>query len=134
MAKYEIERNNYVEDKYVRPEVVQRLINYFVNHGGFSSMIDIDGHCRFKGLHRRKEYDRDEIMTDYEPAPSWYDLEVVVKQCEMEEFARVWIENGYFISRGVDSKWGTIQYIFGARPFTDYGFESVTSFTDKLRN
>lgn len=134
MADYVIKKNDYVEDNVVRHEVVQRLIDYFLERGGFSSKISINGHCRFKGLQRHIDYNHDEIWHSYEPCPSWFDNKVEVKQCEMEEFARVWVAKGYFISRGIDDKWGRVQYVFGARPFTDYGFKVVTEFSDRLNN
>lgn len=127
---YKITPNNYVEPE-VRKEVVQRLIDFFMARGGISNKITIGGHCAFKGLQRRIEYNRDEIWTTYEQVPSWYDNKVEVQQNEMEEFCRVWIDNGYFISRGY-SKWGYPQYVFTKQPYTQYDLKLVTEFKDKL--
>lgn len=135
MADYVIKKNDYVEDNVVRPEVVQRLIDYFLQYGGLRSAVNVtSSHNYFIGLQRHIDYNRDELWTSYEPAPSWFDNRVRVKQCEFEEFARVWVENGYFISRGIDDKWGDVKYVFSAKPFTDYGYKIVRGFNDKLRN
>jgi hypothetical protein len=135
MAGYVIKKNDYVEDNVVRPEVVQRLIDYFLRRGGLSSAVNVNSsHSYFRGLKRNISNNIDALWESYECAPNWYDNRVRVKQSEMEEFARVWVENGYFISRGIDNKWGDVKYVFSAKPFTDYGYKIVKGFNDKLRN
>lgn len=127
---YKITPNIYVEPE-VRKEVVQRLIDFFMGRGGLSNKITIGGHCAFKGLQREIAYNRDEIWTTYEQVPSWYDNKVKVQQNELEEFCKVWIKNGYFISRAI-SKWGNPEYVFSKYPFTQYNFKLVIEFEDRL--
>ena len=130
MSEYQIEPNNYVEPE-VRKEVVQRLINFFIKYNGLASSITIGGHCAFKGLKRDIEQNRDVIYTCYEQVPSWYNNRVEVRQCEMEEFCKVWVENGYFISRAI-TKWGHPEYVFSKSPYTQYDFKLVNGFKDTM--
>lgn len=130
MSDYQITPNNYVEPE-VRKEVVQRLINFFMKYNGLASSIQIGGHVAFQGLKREISSGRDEIATCYEQVPSWFDNKVIVRQCEMVEFCKVWVENGYFISRAI-TKWGHPEYVFSKQPFTQYDFKLVDGFKDKM--
>jgi hypothetical protein len=52
----------------------------------------------------------------------------------MKEFFKVWLDAGYYISKGTSCVKGqtAIIYRFTAKPFTDYGYNIVTEFTENL--
>ena len=116
MADYNIPQNNYNP---IRKEVVQNLIDFYLNNFGgdwFSGVWKVGRTC---GLYVTKNgayklydgtYKSDSVK------------EIWVTNDELLEFAKVWTANGYFISTCVDSKFGWREFAFTKKPYTQYNY------------
>lgn len=137
MGNYTIKQNDYVAPK-VREEVVQRLLNFYHDSIGTCDCIfNISGHCQTYGLVCEKQTNGkwEDVLYRNTCVP-YYETKdkAVVTTEEMQEFVREWIKAGYFVSRGIDDKWGYVQYRFTKSPFTMYGFKVVTEFKDTIHS
>lgn len=133
--EYQIKQNNYVAPQ-VRKDVVQRLLNYYYGAlGTCHNNFNISGHCQTYGLVCEKQPNGqwEDVLYASRGVP-YYETKdrVVVTLDEMKEFVREWIKAGYFVSRGIEDKWGYVIYKFTSVPFTQYGFKVVTEFNDTI--
>lgn len=134
MSEYQIKPNNYVEPE-VRKEVVQRLLNYYVNASGGDNHFRVSGHCRTYGLVMEKQYNGtwEEVLYGSRGVPyNETKDKVVVTTQEMKTFAKEWVGAGYFISRGIEDKWHYVYYKFTKTPYTMYGCKVINDFIDNL--
>lgn len=132
---YNIKKNEYVKPTEVREVVVQRLIDYFTRGlhtiwNEFCPNVCWRKH-RAIGINR---YGDAELVGGTTQAPWEIKDQLTIHTCEMKEFFKVWLENGYHISKGTYSVRGNtaILYKFTEKPYTDYGYRPVTEFTENL--
>ena len=119
--EYQIKQNNYVAPQ-VRKDVVQRLLNYYYGAlGTCHNNFNISGHCKTYGLVCEEQLNGQwkDVLYAIRGVPYRKTKDrVVVTLDEMKEFVREWIKAGYFVSRGIEDKWGYVIYKFTSVPFT----------------
>ena len=142
---YDITPNTFkAESTEVRKEVVQRLIDYFMRTKCTGNNEFVPNECWIQNYGLRKESignkeNWKETLWDAHPISGlgiYHKDEVRVRTSEMVEFCKIWRENGYFISRGIQPAprrgCSAIIYKFTAAPFTQYGFKLVDGFIDTM--
>lgn len=139
MRGYTIKTNNYIKPIEVRKEVVQRLIDYYTNHLNTCWNEFVPNNCwrRTYGLHKEMTCNgwKDCLWArGHHNVGVEYKDEVWIRTCEMKEFFKVWLSAGYYISKGYYSvrNQTAILYKFTEKPYTDYGYELVTDFTEDI--
>ena len=141
---YNITPNTFKVETEVRKEVVQRLIDYFMRTKQSCWNEFVPNCCWRQNSTILKE------KFGGEDESKWKDVlyspisgigidrkdKVKIRTSEMVEFCKIWRENGYFISRGIEAHprggRSAIVYKFTIAPFTQYGFKVVSNFTDEI--
>lgn len=139
--QYNIKKNNYTESaehkesKVVRKEVVQMLCDFYTKQL-HTCWNEFTANRCWRHSHSIG-YDHNgklSIIDNCTQFP-WNFKDVKrIRTCEMKEFFKVWLDAGYYISKGTSYLRGetAIIYRFTAKPFTDYGYELVKEFTEDL--
>lgn len=140
MEGYTIKANDYVKPTEPRKEVVQRLINYYVDNLNHCDNMFCSNNCW------RRTFGLQEIQTNH----GWKDElwencsisyeglvtrnKVKVNTCEMKEFFKIWLSAGYYISKGYYSVRNktAILYKFTQKPYINNGYTLVTEFTEDI--
>lgn len=141
MEGYTIKANDYVKPTEPRKEVVQRLINYYVDNLNNCYNTFCPNHCW------RRTFGLQEKLTNH----GWEDEmwgnsnsisverivtrnKVKITTCEMKEFFKIWLAAGYYISKGYYSvrNQTAILYKFTQKPYTNNGYTLVTEFTEDI--
>ena len=135
MSDYQITPNNYVEPE-VRPEVVQRMLDYFVNNadGGWKNEYRPKGYSQHYGLCKWRfsgdEKWKEELWGHRSGIGIEYKDEVCFRTCEVKELFKIWLGAGYFISKCYDR--GCPIYKFTSKPYLRYDYKLVTEFTENI--
>lgn len=131
---YTIQRNDYVAPTEIREEVVQRLIDYYIKHLNRGWNEFCPNRCWRN--HHSIGYRKGELELVGGSTILQHEITDIIKirTCEMKEFFKVWLSNGYYISKGcyrVNGK-TAILYKFRNTPYTDEGYRLVTEFDEDL--
>jgi hypothetical protein len=132
--KYTIKPNDYVAPTEIREEVVQRLINYYIGHLNSGWNEFCPNSCWRN--HHSIGYRKGQLELVGGATILAHEITDILKirTCEMKEFFKVWLSNGYYISKGryrVNGK-TAILYKFRNTPYTDEGYRLVTEFDEDL--
>ena len=126
--------NDYVKPTIPREEVVQKLVDFYINNLNTCWNEFCPNNCWRKhhsiGL-RRGEL---ELVGNTTQAVWEITDKIKIRTCEMKELFRVWLGAGYYISKGTYSvrNQTAILYKFTNKPYTDYGYQLVTNFTEDI--
>lgn len=138
MITITIPKNDYVKPSEPRQEVVQRMVDILikeVNRGFVGEFCANNCWRRTFGIGRHKETKRDEFLTDCVMyVNSFYEDIVRPTTCEMKLLFKIWTKAGYYIGKGSYSvrHHTAILYRFSKKPYTDYGYRTVTEFTEDI--
>ena len=125
MTDYVIPQNDYVPT--IRKEVVQRLINFYLNNFGGDYFKGVWKVGNTYGLCTNSN-GADVTFGAFKT--STHNNEVRVKNDELIEFSKVWLRNGYYISYLRDR--GERCIAFTKTPYTNYGYRVITDITRYL--
>lgn len=131
MTDYAIPMNDYVPT--IRKEVVQRLIDFYLNNFGgdyFNGVWKVGntyGLCT-QTHNGSTNYGKDITFGAYKSSTN--NNEVRVTNDELIEFSRVWLANGYFISTLYDR--GERCIAFTKEPYTNYGYKLIRNISNLL--
>lgn len=139
--QYNIKKNNYTESveyqesKVVRKEVVQMLCDFYTKQLSTCWNEFVANRC-WRQSHSIG-YDNNgklSIIDNCTQCPWNFKDAKRIRTCEMKEFFKVWLDAGYYISKGTSCVKGqtAIIYRFTAKPFTDYGYKIVTEFAENI--
>ena len=126
--------NDYVKPTIPREEVVQKLVDFYINNLNTCWNEFCPNNCWRKhhsiGL-RRGEL---ELVGNTTQAEWEITDKIKIRTCEMKELFKVWLGAGYYISKGTYSvrNQTAILYKFTNKPYTDYGYQLVTNFTEDI--
>lgn len=126
--------NDYVKPTIPREEVVQKLVDFYINNLNTCWNEFCPNNCWRKhhsiGL-RRGEL---ELVGNTTQAEWEITDKIKIRTCEMKELFKVWLGAGYYISKGSYSvrNQTAILYKFTNKPYTDYGYRLVTNFTEDI--
>lgn len=126
--------NDYVKPTIPREEVVQKLVDFYINNLNTCWNEFCPNNCWRKhhsiGL-RRGEL---ELVGNTTQAEWEITDKIKIRTCEMKELFKVWLGAGYYISKGTYSvrNQTAILYKFTNKPYTDYGYRLVTDFTEDI--
>ena len=126
--------NDYVKTTIPREEVVQKLVDFYINNLNTCWNEFCPNNCWRKhhsiGL-RRGEL---ELVGNTTQAEWEITDKIKIRTCEMKELFKVWLGAGYYISKGTYSvrNQTAILYKFTNKPYTDYGYQLVTNFTEDI--
>ena len=115
---YNIPKNNYTPNP-IRTEVVQRLIDFYLNNfgGNYYNGVWVVG--KTQGL--CKENGKDRLFTIF-TGNTGIDVIYPTNE-ELLEFERVWLESGYFVSFAYDK--GEKCIAFTNYPYQEYNFRLI---------
>jgi hypothetical protein len=126
--------NDYVKPTIPREEVVQKLVDFYINNLNTCWNEFCPNNCWRKhhsiGLRRGKL----ELVGNTTQAEWEITDKIKIRTCEMKELFKVWLGAGYYISKGSYSvrNQTAILYKFTNKPYTDYGYKLVTNFTEDI--
>lgn len=137
-----IKKNNYrettkdnKENQEARTEVVQMLCDFYTKQLN-SSWCEFTANRCWRQSHSIGHGKNGElsVIDRCTQCPWEFKDAKKIRTCEMKEFFKVWLDAGYYISKGTSYLRGetAIIYRFTAKPFTDYGYKIVTEFTENL--
>lgn len=133
MITITIPKNDYVKPTEPRQEVVQRMVNILirrVNNGGEPEFCA--NRCWRKTWAIGRYNGIDNFMHHTHSSEGYTDI-AKPTTCEMKALVKIWIEAGYYVSRGTYTARNTaIIYRFTKKPYTDYGYRVVTEFTEDI--
>ena len=115
---YNIPKNNYTPNP-IRTEVVQRLIDFYLNNFGGDYYNGVWIVNKTQGL--CKENGKDRLFTIF-TGNTGIDVVYPTKE-ELLEFERVWLEAGYFVSFAYDK--GEKCIAFTNYPYQEYKFRVI---------
>lgn len=132
--KYTIKRNDYVAPTEIREEVVQRLIDYYIGNLNTAWHEFCPNRC-WRSHHSIGLRNGSPALVGSNPVGREEITDILrIRTCEMKEFFKVWLSNGYYISKGCYRVNGNtaILYRFRNTPYTDEGYRLVTEFDEDL--
>jgi hypothetical protein len=127
-------QNDYVKPSIVREEVVQNLVDFYLNalHTCWNEFCP---NCCWRQHHSIGRRNGKLVIVG-RTTQATYEItdKVKIRTCEMKEFFKIWLNAGYFISKGRYSvrNQTAIIYKFTSKPFTDYDYKLVTEFTEDI--
>ncbi len=132
--EYNIKKNDYVESSEVRHEVVQMLIDYYITHFNTCWNEFCPNNCWRKTYAIGRRNGHLEIVGRATQATEEISNSFLIRTCEMKKFFEVWLDAGYYISKGYYSVRGQTAtlYKFTNKPYTDNGFKLVNEFTENI--
>jgi hypothetical protein len=109
---YNIQKNDYTKKDYTKQ--VQTLIDFYLSHNGSDYSYVWKWH-RTQGL--KTDGNRVRLNDG--------NCDTFIPDGALKEFARVWRDNGYFISTCIDDKFGYRCFAFTKFPYTAYNYRQI---------